>query len=180
MFFKIGAFENSAIFAGKHLNWSLFSINSLFSVFFNFFQRFQAAIFNNFLMAASVQPVLCVLKTKMFLKKKKMLRNWTKWNEVASFLVNYFQHLFKVHHGCFWYWEIKVFSEITKKISIWYSKTQKRSQKSIRSIAVGLIFFFYLGFLSRTFTIHRTSGEGGAYLFDSSVTLPPALQTRRH
>ena len=41
-------------------------------------------------------------------------------------------------------------------------------------------FFFYLGFLSRTFTIHRTSGEGGAYLFDSSVTLPPALQTRRH
>ena len=28
-------------------------------------------------------------------------------------------------------------------------------------------FFFYLDFLSRTFTIHRTAGEGGAYLFNS-------------
>ena len=130
MFFKIGAFENSAIFAGKHLSWSLFSINSLFSVFFNFFQRFQAAIFNNFLMAASVQPVLCVLKTKMFLKKKKMLRNWTKWNEVASFLVNYFQDLFKVHHGCFWYWEIKVFSEIKKKFQYDTRKHKKEVKKA--------------------------------------------------
>ena len=26
------------------------------------------------------------------------------------------------------------------------------------------IFFFYLGFLSRTFTIHGTAGEGGGYL----------------
>ena len=28
------------------------------------------------------------------------------------------------------------------------------------------LFFFYLGFLSWTFTIHRTAGEGGGYLFD--------------
>ena len=28
-------------------------------------------------------------------------------------------------------------------------------------------FFFYLDFLSRTFTIHRTAGEAGAYLFNS-------------
>ena len=41
-------------------------------------------------------------------------------------------------------------------------------------------FFFYRGFLSRTFTIHRTAGEGGGYLFNSSLPLPPASQTLRH
>ena len=41
-------------------------------------------------------------------------------------------------------------------------------------------FFFYLGFLSRTFTIHGTAGEGGGYLFNSSLPLPPASQTIRH
>ena len=37
-------------------------------------------------------------------------------------------------------------------------------------------FFFFLSvffFLSRTFTIHRTAGEGGGYLFNSSPPLPP-------
>ena len=33
-------------------------------------------------------------------------------------------------------------------------------------------FFFYLGFLSRTFMIHGTAGEGGGYLFNSSLPLP--------
>ena len=41
-------------------------------------------------------------------------------------------------------------------------------------------FFFYLDFLSRTFTIHGTAGEGGGYLFNSSLPLPPASQTLRH
>ena len=43
-----------------------------------------------------------------------------------------------------------------------------------------LDFFFYFGFLSRTFTIHETAGEGGGYLFNSSLPLPPASQTLRH
>ena len=38
-------------------------------------------------------------------------------------------------------------------------------------------FFFYLGFLSRTFMIHRTAGEGGGYLFNSFLPLPSASQT---
>ena len=41
-------------------------------------------------------------------------------------------------------------------------------------------FFFYLGFLLRTFTIHRTEGEGGGYFFKSSLPIPPASQTLRH
>ena len=43
-----------------------------------------------------------------------------------------------------------------------------------------LFFFFYLGFLSSTFTIHRTAGEEGGYLFNSSLPLPPTSQTLRH
>ena len=43
-----------------------------------------------------------------------------------------------------------------------------------------LFFLFYLGFLSRTFTNHRTAGEGGGHFFNSSLPLPPALQTLRH
>ena len=43
-----------------------------------------------------------------------------------------------------------------------------------------LFFFFYLGFLSRTFPIHGTAREGGGYLFNSSLPLPSASQTLRH
>ena len=42
------------------------------------------------------------------------------------------------------------------------------------------VFFFYLGFLSRIFTIHGTAGEGGGYVFNSSLPLPPASQRLRH
>ena len=41
-------------------------------------------------------------------------------------------------------------------------------------------FFFYLSFLSRTFTIHRTAGEGGGYFLNSPLPLPPASQILRH
>ena len=38
-----------------------------------------------------------------------------------------------------------------------------------------------MGFLKRTFTIHRQdSREGEGYLFNSSLPLPPASQTLRH
>ena len=44
------------------------------------------------------------------------------------------------------------------------------------------ILFFYLGFLLRTFTIHRTVGKGGGYFyfFKSSLPLLHASQTLRH
>ena len=40
--------------------------------------------------------------------------------------------------------------------------------------------FLCVGFLSQTFTIHRTAGEAGGYLFNSSLPLPPASQTLTH
>ena len=41
-------------------------------------------------------------------------------------------------------------------------------------------FFSYLGFLSQILTNDRTVGEGGGYLFNSSLPLPPGLQTIIH
>ena len=40
--------------------------------------------------------------------------------------------------------------------------------------------FFYLSFLSQTFTIRRTAGEGRGYFLNSSLPLPLAPQTLRH
>ena len=42
-----------------------------------------------------------------------------------------------------------------------------------------LSFSFYLGFLSRTFKIHRTAGKWVRYLFNFSLPLPPNLQALR-
>ena len=44
----------------------------------------------------------------------------------------------------------------------------------------GFLSFFYLVFLSRTFTNHRTATEGRGHFFNSSLPLSPASQTLRH
>ena len=41
------------------------------------------------------------------------------------------------------------------------------------------VFFFCLGFLSRTLKNHRAAEEGGGYFFSFSLPLPPASQTLR-
>ena len=40
-------------------------------------------------------------------------------------------------------------------------------------------FFFYLGFLSQTFMIYKTAGEGGGNFFDSGLPVPPPSQKLR-
>ena len=50
---------------------------------------------------------------------------------------------------------------------------------TLHSNVYNSFFFFYLGFLSRTFTIQETAGEGEGYLFSSCLPLPPASQTLR-
>ena len=47
------------------------------------------------------------------------------------------------------------------------------------AVFVLLFHFFYLGFLSQTFRIHRIAGAGGDYFFNSSLPLSPASQTLR-
>ena len=49
-----------------------------------------------------------------------------------------------------------------------------------KSIYINIYIYFYLGFLTRTLTIHRTAGERGGYLFNSSLPLPLTSQTLRH
>ena len=43
-----------------------------------------------------------------------------------------------------------------------------------------ILDLFCLAFLSRTFTNHRTTGEGGGHFINSSLPLPPASQTLKH
>ena len=69
------------------------------------------------------------------------------------------------------------------KISLNVEKTELVIFKSPRKVLpddIKINFFFYLGFLSGTFTIYRTAGEGGGYLFNSSLPLPTTSQTLRH
>ena len=54
----------------------------------------------------------------------------------------------------------------------------RSKKKSILSKTYDL--FFYLSFLSQTFTIYGTAREERDYLFDSSVPLPPTSQTFKH
>ena len=41
-------------------------------------------------------------------------------------------------------------------------------------------FFFYLGFVSQTFTNHMTAREWGRHSINSSVPLPPVSQILRY
>ena len=47
-------------------------------------------------------------------------------------------------------------------------------------IYIYINIFYILYTFSRTFTNHRTAGEGGGHFFNSSLPLPPASQTLRH
>ena len=80
---------------------------------------------------------------------------------------------------------------IKKLINTLNRYNSKRKGKKLSKIGLGKVaeipyilekknVFFYLGFLSRTFTIHGAAGEGGGYPFNSSLPLPPASQTLKH
>ena len=53
-------------------------------------------------------------------------------------------------------------------------------EASLKAFQICKMFFFYLGFLSRTFSNHRTAGEGRGHFFNSLPQLPPTSQTLRH
>ena len=56
----------------------------------------------------------------------------------------------------------------------------KKATGEVEKNAVADGFFFYLGFVSRRFTNHRTAREEGGHSINSSLPLPPASQTLRH
>ena len=61
-----------------------------------------------------------------------------------------------------------------EKISILCKCADGYAATSLTFYSTVCVVFFFLGFLSRTFTFHRTAGKGEGYLFNSSVLLPPA------
>ena len=81
---------------------------------------------------------------------------------------------------------INKISEIDDYISQINNKFTGNMRSMISSLSppineiLEIFFFFYLGFLLRTFTNHRTAGEGGGHFFNSSLPLPPASQTIGH
>ena len=50
----------------------------------------------------------------------------------------------------------------------------------VYAICCMITHFFSIWVFSRTFMIHRTAGEEGGYVFNSSLAIPPASQTLRH
>ena len=69
------------------------------------------------------------------------------------------------------------------RLTIQHLVPTKRSNIRLKSCSIFckiLFFFFYLGFLLRAFTNHRTPEEGGGHFINSSPQLPPASQTLRH
>ena len=53
-------------------------------------------------------------------------------------------------------------------------RVSNAANEILRPVKAG--FFFYLGFLSETFTIHRIAGEVEGYLFNSFLPLPLFLK----
>ena len=70
-----------------------------------------------------------------------------------------------------------MFSELFENVCLFESikSLRKSNFKRLCTVPRGLLlmsqFFFYRGFLSQTFTIHRTAGKGGGYSFTYSVPL---------
>ena len=76
-----------------------------------------------------------------------------------------------------------VLSVTTGSISIASFATGIGVPVGIVGVSFSLVFltiFFYLGFLSRTFTNHKNAGEKGGHFFNSSLPLLTASQTLRH
>ena len=61
-----------------------------------------------------------------------------------------------------------------------YKEMSLKNPKTLRKCWEHLFFFlFYLRFVSRTFTNHRTAREGGGHSINSSLPPPPASRTLR-
>ena len=114
---------------------------------------------------------VCILSTGITVKVQEQQVKFIQSNLVlVSFLVNLKNFLFSTLSrslGC-----SQIFSA---KVLYHRVLCQSHVKPRLDSSGTGC-----RGFLSRKFTIHRTAGEGGGYLFKSSLLLPPASQTFSH
>ena len=76
---------------------------------------------------------------------------------------------------------LKTYKGVNYIFIIEYANKFEKRLHRVKTYGIQMVcFFFYLGFLSRTFTNHRTAGEGRGHFFNSSLPLPPASQAIRH
>ena len=112
-------------------------------------------------------------------------RQYNKFGETCSFVFSFLSFLFT--GICPW----DFISPGAKSVRSKWKKKQKQSSydtvelfivkfERVFQLEIFLGFFLFLGLLSRTVTIRKTAGEGGGYLFNSSLPLPPASQTLNH
>ena len=87
---------------------------------------------------------------------------------IAFIILNYLTDLLLQNADKNAYWKIA----ILRKYADGYAATLLTLHSSV------CVLFFVLGFLSRTFTIHRTAGKGEGYLYNSPLLLPPSSRTR--
>ena len=66
------------------------------------------------------------------------------------------------------------------RIATYLKIVPQQANMIVAHIDISKIYFFYLCFVSRTFTNHRTTGEGGGHSINSSLPLPSASKTLRH
>ena len=94
------------------------------------------------------------------------------------------QHLISSHWQYFVPFHWKKFPRMVLSyqlgFGLYFHSKKVRSPLRIYSVNATNFFYIYMDFFSRTFTIHRTAGEKGGYLFNSSLRLPLASQTLRH
>ena len=86
-------------------------------------------------------------------------------DDIETFMITGIKNVFPIVSH-FIYLLIKGFAKVVR-----YIKKDK-----FRIFFVQNIFFFF----SRTLWIHRTAGEGGGYIFNSTLPFPPALQILRN
>ena len=65
---------------------------------------------------------------------------------------------------------IMINDEVDKVIKELLHSVKNGHQNNLESMKLVSYFFFYLGFLSRTFSNHRTSGEGEGHFFKLPTT----------
>ena len=64
------------------------------------------------------------------------------------------------HQHCWW---------TMKDVKIFFLVSEEEEDKLLFLNIVAQHFFFYLNFLSRTFTIHKTAGEGDGYFYVTTL-----------
>ena len=121
----------------------------------------------------------------------KIYVNWRFGKNLLSSFINFFSsaspcaQIKKISHAnisqpCKWL-KLLCFKKfclgfIHANSGVWRSKFGPNSNTRDLLLNFVVNIFFYVGFLSRIFTIHRTARESWGYFFNSSLPLPPASQ----